>query len=92
MTAEDFWEVGASRRRYSRADVLDSLEERHREPRVDPRRTSDFLCRKIGSEVYLLTYVLAQGDRVTRRCTLWQRVSGQWKALYHQGTIVSAAH
>ena len=28
MTAEDFWEVGASGRRYSRKSVLDALEER----------------------------------------------------------------
>ncbi|MGW1910408.1 hypothetical protein ACWCQS_06550 [Streptomyces sp. NPDC002076] len=32
MTAPDFWETGASGRRYSRAHVLDVLEERHKEP------------------------------------------------------------
>jgi hypothetical protein len=32
MTAPDFWETGASGRRYSRAHVLDVLEELYREP------------------------------------------------------------
>jgi hypothetical protein len=32
MTAPDFWETGASGRRYSRAHVLDVLEERYKEP------------------------------------------------------------
>lgn len=54
MTEEDFWEVGASGRRY------------------------------------LLTYTLLQGERVTRRATLWRRRGGEWKIVYHQGTIVSS--
>ena len=29
MTSPDFWEIGASGRRYSRAFVLDELERRH---------------------------------------------------------------
>jgi hypothetical protein len=32
MTAPDFWETGASGRGYSRAHVLDVLEERYKEP------------------------------------------------------------
>jgi hypothetical protein len=35
MTAEDFWEVGASGRCYSRADVLDALDKRYATPHAD---------------------------------------------------------
>jgi hypothetical protein len=88
MTTEDFWEVGASGRVYSRAYVLDVLEERYQQTDEDEWETSDFYCRWIGPDVYLLTYTLRQARRVTRRSTLWQHTPGQWKVLYHQGTIV----
>ena len=39
----------------------------------------------------LLTYTLWQGERVTRRLTVWQRHDGRWRILYHQGTIVAEA-
>jgi hypothetical protein len=28
---------------------------------------------------------------VTRRATLWRRMSSGWKILYHQGTVVDPA-
>jgi len=51
---------------------------------------TDFGLRALGSDTYLLTYMLDQAGRVTRRATIWQRTNGQWQILYHQGTIVSA--
>ncbi len=72
MTTEDFWEVGASGCAYSREYVLDILEERYQRTDADVWETSDFYCRRIGLDVYLLTYTLRQGERVTRRSTLWE--------------------
>jgi len=89
MTADDFWEVGASGRRYSRVWVLDELEKRNAVPRVDIWEATDFFCRKLADGVYLLTYTLLQDrERKTRRCTIWQRTADGWKILFHQGTIV----
>jgi hypothetical protein len=90
MTHPDFWEVGASGRRYSREFVLDTLESRLPDPDEDKWMTSDFLCREIAADNYLVTYTLAQGQRVTRRATLWRLTATGWQALYHQGTIVDA--
>lgn len=88
MMAEDFWEVGASGRRYSREFVLDILDERREHPpEKDSWVTGDFWCRELGSEMYLLTYTLRQGERKTRRATIWQRTSGGWKIVFHQGTV-----
>ena len=39
MTSEDFWETGASGRRYSRQFVLDELEKRFAAPHEDPPAT-----------------------------------------------------
>jgi hypothetical protein len=92
MTVDDFWEVGASGRCYSRAYVLDELEKRYAEPHADVWETSDFQCRKLAADVFLMTYHLLQnGVRHTRRSTIWQRTSEGWKIVYHQGTIVQEA-
>lgn len=96
-TAEDFWETGASGRRYSREYVWAILKERYESSEKDEYEgdrweTRDFYLREIAPKTYLLTYTLwGQGDRLTRRLTVWQgsAVEG-WKALYHQGTVVDA--
>jgi hypothetical protein len=89
MMASDFWEIGASGRRYSREYVLAELERRHQHPYEDVWETSGFHCRQLGPEVYLLTYMLIQNKiRKSRRSTIWQRTEVGWKILFHQGTIV----
>lgn len=88
MTDPAFWEVGASGRRYSREHVLDTLEKRYQNPIEETWETQDFHCLEIGLNIYLLTYTLIQGERVTRRSTLWRSTELGWKILFHQGTIV----
>ncbi|HEX5461409.1 MAG TPA: hypothetical protein VFX20_15710 [Steroidobacteraceae bacterium] len=92
MTEAEFWEVGASGRRYSRGHVLDVLEDRHQVAShlalEDTWEATDFACRQLGSDTYLLTYTLLQGQRKTRRATIWRRVAEGWKILFHQGTVV----
>lgn len=89
MTTQDYWETGASGRRYSRQSVLDELERRFSVPHADVWETRDFHCRRLGPDTYLLTYTLLQDNqRLTRRATIWQGTSDGWKIVYHQGTIV----
>lgn len=88
MTDPDFWEVGASGRRYSREYVLNILEERLANPTTDVWKTRDAHCREVAPDLFLLTYTLEQGARVTRRASLWRRVEDAWCVLFHQGTIV----
>jgi hypothetical protein len=88
-TAAEFWEVGASGRRYSREHVIDSVEKRGDTPEDKNWVTSDFHCLEIAPDNYLLTYNLLQGQRRTRRSAIWRRSGDTWKIVYHQGTIVS---
>jgi len=89
--ASDYWEVGASGRRYSREFILRTLEEAPPEDAAEAGWTCfDFGIRALGAETFLLTYTLRQWERVTRRTTVWQRTSDGWRILFHQGTI--AAH
>jgi hypothetical protein len=89
MTAPDFWEIGASGQRYSRAHVLDVLEHRVPDPAEHAWITRDFHCRELGANTYLLTYTLEQGKRVSRRSTIWRRSGGEWLIVFHQGTLVA---
>jgi hypothetical protein len=92
MTAEDFWEVAASGRRYSRAYVLDLLEKRYSQPYEDNLEASAFHCRQLCDDTYLLTYTLLQENvRTTRRSTIWRRTAEGWKIVFHQGTVVADA-
>jgi hypothetical protein len=88
ITVESFWEVGASGRIYSRDYVLDVLEERLKNPQKDKWETKDFHCLEIAKDNYLLTYTLMQGERITRRSTIWRKHGDNWKIVYHQGTLV----
>jgi hypothetical protein len=90
-TAPDFWETGASGRRYGRETVWAELARRYAETARDPWEVSEPRCRALGPGVVLLTYTLRQDERVTRRATVWERPEGTWRIAYHQGTEVSAA-
>lgn len=88
--APDYWEVGASGRRYGREFILDFLA---KSPPIDAVssgwKSFDHALRQLGPDTYLLTYTLLQGERLTRRSTIWQKTEECWRILYHQGTIAS---
>ena len=89
MMVADFWEVGASGRRYSREFVLAELEERHAIQHEDVWETRDFHGRRLAEDVYLLTSTLLQNhERLTRRSTIWQKTPAGWKIVFHHGTMV----
>ncbi len=50
---------------------------------------SDYGLRRLAPDTYLFTYTLCQGERITRRATIWQGAANGWHILYHQGTIVT---
>ncbi len=91
LVAPEFWEVGASGRRYSREFALSVLNSRARDPSEHDWRTSDCHVMEVAPGSYLLTYTLCQPGRVTRRATLWRGTGDTWQAIYHQGTVVQEA-
>lgn len=89
MMAEDFWEVGASGRIYSRTFVLDTLEQRHQKPVVENLQVTHFRCQQVATHLFLTSYTLNQSGRISRRASLWRQTPKGWQVVYHQGTIVS---
>ncbi len=91
MIVPDYWEVGASGKRYGKDVILDELEKRYTSGYMDNMEATDFHIRALSSDTYLLTYnLLEDKERKTRRTTIWQKTNSDWKIVYHQGTIVSS--
>lgn len=97
LMAPDFFEVGASGRLYTREFVLQTLEQRFRNPSLmeeERWKTSEFHLLRLGPETWLLSYLLDQnlpaGHRLSRRTTLWRQTSSGWQVIFHQGTLTSA--
>jgi len=87
--APEYWEVGATGRRYSREFILQTFKAIPPVSGADDWECCDFGLLQLGPETYLLTYTLNQWERLTRRATIWQRTANGWRILYHQGTAVS---
>jgi hypothetical protein len=68
--------------------VLDELERQQAQPAEEAWETADFRCQELAPDIYLLTYTLRQGERKTRRATIWQRTTDGWKIVFHQGTLM----
>ena len=91
MTVDDFFEIGASGRIYSREHVLERVLSRYErdEPVLAPE-VEEIFVRGIGPHAFLATYTLQQPDghatRTSRRATVWTDREGHWQVIYHQGT------
>ena len=88
MTADDYWEVGASGRVYERTDVLRGLVARGKVPGDEEWVVTDAKLRRLSEDTYAITYRLDQDGRLTRRLTLWREDPDGWRILYYQGTII----
>jgi hypothetical protein len=87
MMDDGFFEVGASGKKYSRQFVLDALELRDHTA-AERLVVTDFACRRLSNDTWLVTYLLEQPNaRMSRRSTLWRLSAQGWKILYHQGTL-----
>lgn len=92
MTADDFWEIGASGATYDRDFVIETLLQRYQTPEPDDWSCSDFAIRQLAANLYQLNYVLQQPNRRTRRTTLWRSSNGAWRIVFHQGTVITGPH
>ena len=90
LLAEDFVEIGASGRIWTRNEILDLLATEEFQPPV----IEEFVCRQIADNVLLATYRTVRTDAETGqrsialRSSLWSKKSDGWCLRFHQGTIV----
>jgi len=84
LLAEDFVEIGASGRRWTRAEVIAELASESGEP--DAVTTSDWTVRELAPGLAMVGFVSTGGGRRVRRTSLYRWESGRWRAFFHQGT------
>jgi hypothetical protein len=89
MTDEAFWEIGASGKVYRREFVIANLLERYREPEPHDWPCRDFTINRLADDLYHLSYILEEPDRLSRRSTFWRRTATGWKIVFHQGTVIA---
>jgi ribonuclease HI len=85
VLAPGFVEFGMSGRRYDRDAVLQTASG----PIGARLPLLDFTVVFVRPDVALVTYISqdeAYGPRRANRMSLWDRASGQWQLLFHQGT------
>ncbi|WP_455210262.1 nuclear transport factor 2 family protein [Kaarinaea lacus] len=86
LLADEFIEFGSSGRIYNKQQILESL------PLDTATRTlSQFTTTRLAPDVMLATF---RSTRVesgkpsvhTLRSSIWNRIEGRWKLVFHQGT------
>jgi hypothetical protein len=82
---ENFREIGASGRQWTRQETVELLAA---EQSDEPIAVADVQALQLADGVVLLTYVSDFAGRRARRSSIWRRVDGHWRQLHHQGTLV----
>jgi hypothetical protein len=85
MTAEDYWEVGASGRIYDRDSVVHGLVGRGKVAGDEHWVVRDAHLRRLSEDTYAITYQLDQAGRLSRRLTLWRETADGSNAAWSRG-------
>ncbi|MBQ7806857.1 hypothetical protein [Rhodococcus sp. (in: high G+C Gram-positive bacteria)] len=91
----EFREIGASGARYTRDYVQSVVERRRLRGEVNDAAELGWTAdrpalSRIAPDTYLVTYRLAQAQRVTERSSIWRFTENRWSVLFHQGTVVES--
>jgi ribonuclease HI len=79
-------EIGATGRRYTRAEALDALSPLVGFDAVDELCATDISTSQIAPDVFLLTYLTSGATGTVARSSLWVREGEQWTLRHHQAT------
>jgi hypothetical protein len=86
----DFFEFGASGRRWNRCEMVAALVAEGSPDDVPLTTVSDLAAIRLADDVVLVTYITQDGGRRARRSSLWRRTAMGWRLYFHQGTIIPA--
>ena len=88
LLADDFVEIGASGRLWTRDETIAELavEPAGGAHARDAAETSDWTVRELAPGLAFVGYVSARAGRRVRRTSLLRLESGRWRMFFHQGT------
>jgi hypothetical protein len=87
LLSADFREFGASGRVWDRATILAELAAETPYEIV----SENFECRRLSTELALLTYIATTPTRKSLRASLWRLEGDKWRIFFHQGTVIPPA-
>ena len=85
LLADGFTELGASGRRWSRPDMLNSIGSF---ADTEELEVLELESRMIGVDVTLVTYITVRDGARTFRSSVWSRASGSWRLEHHQASAL----
>jgi len=89
LLSDSFVEIGCSGKTYSKAQIISALAAEA----TTTIAATDFSVRSIAPDVALLTYRACRHsvqNVCSLRSSIWQKQAGQWRILFHQGTLCAA--
>ena len=84
----EFFEFGASGRRWDRLETVAALRVEDLPGEMDRAVVSDIDAARLADDVVLITYVTQQAGRCARRASVWRRTAMGWCIYFHQATPV----
>ena len=89
LIADDFIEVGASGRRFGKADVLFRLPTEHGASVNALNMNVRMLAATVGMVTFHTTRLVRGESRFVHRVSIWTLNGNHWQMTYHQGTIAA---
>jgi hypothetical protein len=86
----EFFEFGASGRRWSRPAIIEMLASESSEA-GEVAIALDVAATRIGPGIVLVTYISESDERRCYRSSIWRRTATGWRVLFHQGTPIPPA-
>jgi hypothetical protein len=87
LIADDFIEVGANGRSFSKAEVLALLPSETCVIFQSEHLRVKLLSATVGFVTYTATRTTDGVSIKSKRCSVWHLNEGQWQIVYHQGTV-----
>jgi hypothetical protein len=84
---DDFVEIGASGRVWTRDEIIDELVA---SPTLDDLVVSAVTVRLVAPGLALVSYVTSRVDVLVRRTAWWRASATGWRCFFHQGTPIPA--
>lgn len=83
----DFFEFGASGRRWGRREIVEALAA-EQAPDAERPVASELTGVRLAVDVVLVTYVSQAGQRRCLRSSIWRKTAEGWRVYFHQGTTI----
>lgn len=87
----DFYEFGASGRRWARPEIIQALAGERPQAGEANATAEDITGVRLADDVVHVTYLSRRDQRAARRSSIWLRTDTGWRIYFHQGTLAETA-